>query len=608
MLKQMILLLPIIIALLVADCQTGQNAVNTEMRTTCVTGKILRSNGAVPASGVPVTMRLKNETVPVFGNDSVTTEMVTTTNREGSFSIDRYLDSGVYVIEASDKNETVMIDSVIVDDKISSIDLPPGILKPGGAIQGKIATVADEINGDVFVLVTGINRFIPVAKDGRFLFDNLPEGTLHLRFVTSAADYGSPEITPVKVVSCDTTDIGMVTLPRIVMPVPGNLRATYNARLLTVTVTWDAPVISGGVRYSIFRKTARSASVDNEEISRKSIDGTCYIDSFLTHENIYEYRVVSVDGIGRKSLKSDPVIVDAKSYLKHDSIKTFLHYRVKEDSAFNSENEVIYLSTEDICRERNGLHYVVNCAMENLSWAGCCGGNVAITMYDKKTYTILGMNSNGKIVDSISSMLHLDNTIDCSWVKFAITDTYIFVLERKSIPSSYQSVYQHDSILVFTRSGELTGKWDCGEFGKCIAITGGENDQLYMISNASSDILLYNRDGTVVKTLAVPHNHERSIDWAGWIDWDHSGTSYSLFYNQTLKNLFMAFEDDRRLLLWIFNDKYEPYIGYFDYGEEYWRLEKFEIEANSDSTFTGYFDTDIRNARSTMTLRFPSQP
>ena len=305
------LLLIILSSVLASLClQCTQPMAGTATETENVVGKLFQPDGKTPAVGVRVHIRPKNTLADTsFKLAKILTDTASTvTDDKGRFAFDTTIDTGTYVIEGSNGNNAVLIDSVIVKKRDSTDTLTPDTLKPAGAIKGIINLSEGGDPRKVFVLAFGIDRFARVNADGSFKFSGLGEAKYDLRFISSLDNYGVLDTVNISVVSADTTDLDTIEMPFIGIPTPRNVVIAYDTSKQIVTLSWDKTDTALAKGFYVYRRNVDSNTV-LMRINTSPITDTLYRDSTGIQGQTYEYRVSAIDKNATESMKSAGVSV-----------------------------------------------------------------------------------------------------------------------------------------------------------------------------------------------------------------------------------------------------------------------------------------------------------
>jgi hypothetical protein len=293
------------IALFFACTPINNAGTVTQTGNPTVAGILYAPGGKAPAVHATVHIRKKSALADTVGSGlgkTLTDTATVITNDSGIFHIDS-LDTGTYVIEGKNGNNLVLIDSVPVKSKDSTLTLPPDTLKPAGAIKGVIRLSEGGDTRKVFILAFGIDRFARVNADGSFKFSTLAEGKYDLRLISSLDDYGVWDTLNISVKSGDTVYMDTIILPFTGIPTPKNVSIAYDTLRQIVTLSWDKPTMGTKVQgYNVYRKS--SDSTDFAEIKGGVVD-TVYQDSTGVQDQTYEYRVVVMDTNLTEGIKSE---------------------------------------------------------------------------------------------------------------------------------------------------------------------------------------------------------------------------------------------------------------------------------------------------------------
>jgi hypothetical protein len=312
-----------------------------------IEGNLFFANGS-PAAGVNVRIRPRNTLADTnAGGSGIFSERVAADD-SGIYKFDTTLDTGTYVIEADSGNDAVLIDSVTIKNKDSTVSLPADTLKPSGALKGVIKLSEGGDPRKVFVLVFGLDRFSKVNTDGTFRFQGLAEATYDLRLISSFDNYGVLDTLGIPVISADTTNIDTIEMPFTGIPTPKNVKISYDTLNHIATITWNNANMAYVKGYNVYRRNVDSNTV-LVRITSSMITDTFYYDSSFTHGQTYEYRVCAVGVSDIEGLKSNSASFMASSF----PITDFRQYRLcygKYDSQAYSFN-CVQLKTATIVSE-----------------------------------------------------------------------------------------------------------------------------------------------------------------------------------------------------------------------------------------------------------------
>ncbi len=297
--------LALVAVMLVSQCGEKIAGNTSETGNPQIAGVFYLPDGHTPAAGVRVHIRPRNSLADTSGFGGLAKSLADTasvvTNHSGRFAFDTTIDTGTYVITSESGDNAVLVDSVIVKSKDSTVTLPPDTLKPAGALKGVIRLSEGGDPRKVFVLAFGIDRFARVNADGSFKFSALAEGKYDLRLISSLDNYGVLDTGSVSVRSADTTDLGTISLPFTGIPTPKNVRLSYDTLRQIVTLTWAKADTSLAKGYNVYRQHVDSGLV---KLNAAVISDTVYWDSMPFQDNSYTYQVKAVDKSGNEGLLS----------------------------------------------------------------------------------------------------------------------------------------------------------------------------------------------------------------------------------------------------------------------------------------------------------------
>jgi formylglycine-generating enzyme required for sulfatase activity len=303
--KLFLLLFVVSLTLCTSDKLTG----TTDEQVTgkpLVAGVFFASDGTTPARNTAVYIRNNNKLIDttdlILGIVQPDTA-VTFTDADGRYAIDT-IDTGMYVIEGTNGNNRVLIDSVHITDPDSTKTISPDTLKPAGAIKGMVYLSEGGDPRKVFVLAFGIDRFARVNADGTFMFKGLAEGSYDLRIIALLNDYGVVDTFGIPVRTADTTDIDTIRLSYLGIPSPRNLLIRYDTLQEVVLLSWmpaDTSRIDG---YNIYRanKGQNFTLLTQTPLLKTAV---AFSDATVVVGQTYEYRVVSRKSSGEESQLMD---------------------------------------------------------------------------------------------------------------------------------------------------------------------------------------------------------------------------------------------------------------------------------------------------------------
>jgi hypothetical protein len=226
------------LALLATQCVTPNAGNGSDVGNGMVAGVLYDSDGSY-AENTMVHIRKKSflpDTLRLGLSKRTVDTVSAVTGDDGRFAFDTTLALGTYVIEATNGNKGVLIDSVVITSKASPINLPPDTLMPMGTIKGRISLPEGGDPGKVFVLAYGIDRVAIVRPDSTFTFPDLPEGVYTLKLFSKLAHYATLDTGNIEVLSEETTNVKTLEPPLTADSLSTMVSITYgNGRFLAVT-------------------------------------------------------------------------------------------------------------------------------------------------------------------------------------------------------------------------------------------------------------------------------------------------------------------------------------------------------------------------------------
>lgn len=212
--------------LLLAGCMLNKEdhspAVQGGGSETTVTGRVVDANGA-PVPGAAIRIRPENDTPPnLYSADSseAVDQPVAYSGPDGGFRLPG-LASGSYFVECrAAANQAALLQAEISGH--DSLHLPDAVLRPTGAIKGRIIEPMDGSNrgfSAVYVYIPGLwKRQVVMDQSGfGFLLKDIPAGKYTLRlqpaFPSMLAQWNILELRDVEVTPGDTLDLDSLSLP-----------------------------------------------------------------------------------------------------------------------------------------------------------------------------------------------------------------------------------------------------------------------------------------------------------------------------------------------------------------------------------------------------------
>ena len=271
-----------------------------------ITGMLLAADGTTPACSAYVYLRRRNATAQpgVTMKQPTDTVAVTRADCDGKFSIDS-IGTGLYVIEGSDGgNNLAFVDSINVQYSDSTITLAPAVLKPAGAIKGRIRLPEGGDLLKVFVIIAALDRFTTADSNGIFKFERLAESRYSMKILPTLDNYGVFDTMNIPVTSSDTTDLGIIALPFTGIPTIKNLAISYDTLQQRVKLSWSRPGTALVKSFNMYRREIDPATAFITQLNFFPITDTFFIDSACEQNKSYEYHVTAVDAHTNEGTRS----------------------------------------------------------------------------------------------------------------------------------------------------------------------------------------------------------------------------------------------------------------------------------------------------------------
>jgi|GEM_PF-2248734 hypothetical protein len=306
--------------LLVFSCGTQQSAGNTlEVGNPSVCGTLYEPDGTTPARDAAIYIvkhqspaRSAKRALMKGASDAA----YATTDETGYFEVGE-LDTGMYILEGNDlKSNLVLIDSIRISDTTQKVSLPPDTLKPAGAISGVIRLSEAGDPRKVLVLLFNVDRFARVETGGSFVIGNLAESRYALRFIPAMTEYGVVD-TAASVVSGDTANIGVISLPFLGIAAPKNVAAACDTARQEILLSWNKPDTS--VAGCLVYRRENGSDDEFSQMNGTPVSDSIFRDSTVFGNLEFEYRVSCLGKNGIEGPRSASVTARAMSYFTVDT-------------------------------------------------------------------------------------------------------------------------------------------------------------------------------------------------------------------------------------------------------------------------------------------------
>jgi hypothetical protein len=413
------------------------------------------------------------------------------TNDSGRFAFDTTIALGTYVIEAANGTNGVLIDSVVIKSKDSTITLPPDTLKPMGVIKGKITLPEGGDPSKVFVLAYGIDRAAHVQSDSTFTFPDLAEGTYTLKLFSTINNSGVIDTGKIKVTAAETTAVGTINLDSIIIPTPKNLSFSYDTLNQLVTLTWnryDTALVKG---VNVYRSNTGPDSAFPAPLNRNPVTDTVFVDSTGEQDLAYDYRIAAVGKNGVEGGKGAATAVKIASNFVLDTVYDWY----TPDMAFAKNGDMYILAGKPTLQ-------VFDSTMRlKREWnTTASGSSIGI---DERGLIFVSTGETIFVLDSTSTVV---NTITYKASSQEIVrggikakDSLIFALEY-SIPESI-NVFSYQGIRQHARAVGNSGSSAWGPEFHSHLMMGFSNE---ILVSTLTQIISYDYSGNKVSEMALP--------------------------------------------------------------------------------------------------------
>lgn len=465
----------------------SSNGTGSSTETAMVKGMVYNNDGTA-AKNAAIYMRKKSylaNITSVLVKTSTTTDMpLTKTDTMGAFRIE-YIDTGLYVLEATDGNNNVAINiSVSIKSIDSTVTLPSITLEKAGAIKGVIKLSNDADPRKVFVLAFGVDKFVKVNQDGTFKLVNLAQGKYDIRLIPVIDDYNVFDTFNISVKSADTTDLDTIGLAYSGVPKPNEVTIKYDPYFQNVTIVWDRPATSLKVQsYTIFRKNSDST---NYVIIKNGLTDTTYIDSTGLPDRTYTYGVAVVDTNNVTGVMSKSAPILTKTYFQVDTLGTF------------GSGPGQFQSINSIAIDKKGNFYIgdgrIQVFNSKMHYQNMIDSPLVVSPY------LVNIDSEGNIYSKVSGSQMIKKIIPGATITdpFTVTDLFMagsgdttvrdFCIHNNELFMALCTPYDpyHGRIAVTDLNGNAIRSWPVNNFPYSISIN--SSDEVFVTHTDSIQI------------------------------------------------------------------------------------------------------------------------
>jgi Leucine-rich repeat (LRR) protein len=140
------------------------------------------------------------------------------TNDTGWFFIGS-VDTGAYTIEVNDGRHNAALLSCTVSRRDSLFVLPKSVIRPTGAIHGKIPPLPQTDSMKFSVYIYGLDRANVTNDSGNFTISDVPEGSYSLKIIPHVPIYTYCEITGINVSAGRDRELGQISVPQLAVTI-----------------------------------------------------------------------------------------------------------------------------------------------------------------------------------------------------------------------------------------------------------------------------------------------------------------------------------------------------------------------------------------------------
>lgn len=429
------------------------------------------------------------------------------TDNNGEYSFDS-LPAGYYNILGYLNDLSSYNDSNYVPGDTTT-NISPDTIRCPGSLHGVIKLQSGDNAKTIVVLVFGTYTWtIPSDTIGNFELTNMPEGTYHVRFLTTLDDYDPFDVNLTMKAGIDDTLSDTSYMPFHGIPIPTGLTLSYDTLMQIVTLTWNQADTSLVKGYNVYRRHSDS---DFVKINPAPTPDTVYLDSTAIEGQSYDYKIRAVDKNDEEGKLSKAVHVDVVSAFA--LIDSFLIVSEVVPGAFTICNDsIIYLldifellvkviSTQgvvinefgqglfmlpnDISLDSKGNVYVADPKMGNIMKFSNNGDLLA--EFSLSTPSLISIDKDDNIYTVYSHNGTTDNMLtkfDTSWnrIDSIIFNNkqigYLFVAQSGNIfigDKGDSTIEEYDSDFSLINSWNVPAQLDSNTL-----MAGDQNDNLYL--------------------------------------------------------------------------------------------------------------------------------
>jgi hypothetical protein len=540
----------------------------TDTGNAMVVGRVFEPDSTTPADKAVVSMRLRRISFDNGQGPGATSAIAASavTDSRGEFTVGS-IDTGLYAVDFSDKaNNLAFADSVHIIANVKNRRIPDQVLKPAGAIKGRIRLGEGGDPRKVFIVNYQADRIVQVDADGSFKLASLARGRYDLRFLPSLDNYDVFDTAGIVVKPGDTTDLGIIT-PRFTgIPTPQNVGIAYDTMKEIVTLTWAKNDTGLVKRYNIFRRDLDSGYGQVALNGTRMISDTIFRDSTVVQDRSYEYKIVAIDNGDNPGKMSAGVRTMAVSgFFISDTVITDEHWWSLISVFQNSRKEWI-VGVED------GLFSYFGPGKPAASWKPL--------LFDRAGDSIKGDPSNSAIDNADTVYLlgveyHLEQFWDYRWwvIKHypdgtdrAIFSFYFGIRVQRMCLSGNTIFFLDNKNLIYAYSltGDSLSSWGGygtapGKFGEIFSIAAGPEGSLLVADRVSDQpdfsptgihptrVQRFASNGSLISTFYVPSIYCAEPYWKSKYDY-FAGMIGMGFFDSTivLNSVFNSYGFDLR--------------------------------------------------------------
>jgi hypothetical protein len=213
----------------------------------------------------------------------------TVTDSNGVYKTNN-LDTGTFNVYGVGANGNLsLVDSLKVtgDTQVVKTDT----LKGPASITGHIKLQPGDEPDKIIAIAMGSNTFSLISTAAQFSFANLAEGHYAVKFFSTLDNYSNYDTTFTITAGANINMLDSVVMP-LTIPIPTGFVLKYDTLKQIVTLSWNRMSPAKVKGYKVYRQRVGGA---DSLMTPVAITDTVYVDSSVVQDELYVFRVASID-------------------------------------------------------------------------------------------------------------------------------------------------------------------------------------------------------------------------------------------------------------------------------------------------------------------------